>query len=341
MSEAKTKTVLWKKALGLLVVLVLLADTLLLWQMSSVVMRVDKYNQGVIDEVGGVVGDVNSFGEDLNEIRHFLLLPEKNYGSENATGEQENGSDVKENSQNELGAYAFLNALTTEKKQSELRAKAAVSFDQLLKSEDLKNVMASGLAIAEQGDLQIKFKDNQANLADGTKNDFYGQPLYNLVFVAEKNAFRVQGALGEQDFTNYSEANWTAGLATYLKDNMVKVREKKKADLAKQSADQQKANDEVKALQEAQKKELDDLIRDKAFSETIRSIGLSPEGKPIEDSNRYSYRVLDANGKLSFTLMLEKSTGMIKVVREDGQGAHQEIDIRSFLNTDEGSKKKP
>ncbi len=341
MSETKHKIAIWKKLLGLVVVLVLLGDTFLIWQMSSVVMRVDKYNQGVVDEVGGVVGDVNSFGNDLNEIRRFLLLPEKSYGSEDSKGDQENGSDLKENSENELGAYAFLNSLVVEKQQAEVKAKAAVAFDQLLKGEDLKNLMASGLAIAEQGDLQIKFKDNQANLADGAKNDFYDQPLYNLVFVAEKNTFRVQSALGEQDFSNYSEANWSAALSTYLKDNIVKVREKKKADMAKQAADQNKANDEVKALQEARKKELDDLVKDKAFNETLATIGLKIDEKAQDDANKYAYKVLDISGKLSFTLMLEKSSGMIKVLREDGEGAHQEIDIRSFLKTDEGSKKKP
>lgn len=341
MSETKTKTGLWKKALGILVVLVLLGDTVLLWQMSSVVMRVDKYNQGVIDEVGSVVGNVNSFGQDLNEIRRFLLLPERDYGSENTSENQENGGDIKESSQNELGAYAFLNTLVVEKKQLESRAKAAVAFDQLMKSEDMKNLLLAGLAVAEQGDLQIKFKDNQANLADGAKNDFYGQPLYNLVFVAEKNAFRVQSALGEQDFANYSEVNWSTSLTNYLKDNISKVREKKKADLAKQTADQNKANDEIKALQEAQKKELDNLVKDKAFNETLISIGLKIDEKAQDDSNRYAYRVLDGAGKLSFTLLLEKSTGMIKVLKEEGEGAHQEIDVRSFLKTDDGSKKKP
>ncbi|MCC6643679.1 hypothetical protein IT411_02930, partial [Candidatus Peregrinibacteria bacterium] len=346
MSEQKEKSVVavpakssfWKTFLGLLVVVVLIINSLQLWQMSSVVNRVDKYNQGVIDEVGSVVGDVKTFGEDLNEIREFLLLPTKDYSFEKDPEQKGNtANDTEENSSNTLGAYAFLNSFVAEQKMNELRAKAAPIFETLIQSEDWnKTLSAAGLLIAEKADLQLKLKDNQLKKPDGLPNELYGEPLYNLIFVAEKNVFRVQSALEEKDFPGYDQIEWEKPLLAYLSDNVGKVREKKVADKQKALEETKKAETDLQTQLESRKQELTKLVTEKAFAETLTSIGLKVADAPREEQNKFIYDVFGADGKVKFSLALEVSSGMIKVIKDN-----QENDITTYLNQDNGSKKKP
>lgn len=342
MSEHKEKSEhknsFWKNLLGVVVIVVLVMNSIQLWQMSAVVGRVDKYNQGVIDEVGGVVGDVKNFGDDLNEIREFLLLPKKDYSV--GQGEEKNegtSTDLQANSNNTLGAYAFLNSFVAEQKMDEMKQKASPVFEALLKTEDWnKTLMGASLLLAEKTDLQLKLKDNLVKNPDGSANSLFGEPLYNLVFVAEKNVFRVQSALGEQDFAGYDLAGWEKPLLNYLSDNAGKVREKKIADKQKALDDSKKAEADLQAQLETRKQELTNLVKEKAFMETLTSIGLKVADVPREEQNKFIYDVLGADGKVKFSLALEVSSGMIKVIRDN-----QENDVMSYLNQDNGSKKKP
>lgn len=338
MSEAKNKTVLWKKALGLVIVLVLLADTLLLWQMSSVVMRVDKYNQGVIDEVGGVVGDVNSFGEDLNEIRRFLLLPERNYSGSNTDSNDDSTPD-ENTSPDELGLYAFLENYSKDQKTAEHQAAGLKAFNDLANNADFKAKLAE-LQFAWQKvdgqEMQAKLIDKMPKITEAMANATFEMPIFSIFFNPEENLFHVQSALEDKTFAAYTDANFVATINQYLTDKQNEARVKKAQQKDMEQINAQKSAEAAKASQEAMQKDFIQMLHDPAFVKTLADQGLQLVEQSRTENNKLIFDVINKVDAKKFSFALELSTGMIKVLR-DGQ----ELSAREFLNTDEGSKKKP
>lgn len=329
----------WESAAGRLtmtvILLVLLWNTFQVWLISGTLSRVDKYNLGSVEEMGKVVGDVKMFADDLNEIRRFLLLPEREYGLTGGNGEAEDGA-AEQAPTNAVALYAFLDDLKKEQAAEQNRSAAQPVFDALLAREDLSATLArSALSLGERADLQLKFLDQEAKQPDGTANDNYGLPLFNLVFSAEENLFRVQSVLGEEKFQDYASAAFADEVLAYLAANATAARLKKVEDvLAAQQAVEEAARQETESL-EARKQELRDLVADAAFIDTLSLLGLTLAAEPRQEINKEIYDVLDGQGKVQFSLVLEVSSGMIKVLRDN-----QEIDLKSFLE-DSGSKKKP
>lgn len=313
----------WSRIGFLLVVMILVGNSWMIWQMRAVVERVDKYNQGVVDEIGGVTGDLKTFADDLNEIRRFLLLPEKDYAVNGETGvisEVEISPEVENN----MAVFAMLDSFAREKKVEEKKVVVRGILDGLVQNGDLlKAIGAANLRVGERQDLQVKF-------TDGT-----GQALFGLVYDAEADLFRMQGALGEQTFGDYRNADFTARITDYLVKNAQAAREAKVAKLKQEEIDRQKATEA--GVQELQNRKvgLDNMVKDKAFVDTLAGLGWQVAGGAREEANKYIYDVKDASGIVVFSLAVEVSSGMIKVLR-DGQ----EIDVKSFLS-DDGSKKKP
>jgi|GEM_PF-6014335 len=324
--EIKTKNSIWKKVALLAVVLIVASNSWLIWQVSHVVNRMDKYNQGVVDEVGSVMGDVKLFADDLNEIRKFLLLPEKNYSVSGEVGDGEIEENER-NNQNSVALFAMLDSFVKEEQVAKNKLQAGPVFEGLLVNQEVKNRLnVVGLSWGQKGDLQIKLMDSA-----GT---FRGQPLFNLIFVSTENIFKVQSVLGEQNFSNYSEATFSNKLIDYLVNNTEAVRAKRLADQEAQAKAVSQSQEQVKESLENQKAELNNMVRDAAFVETLSAMGLKVRELPREENNKYIFDIVDAEGKIKFSLALEITSGMIKVIRDN-----REIDLKNFLE-EEGSKKK-
>lgn len=337
--EKKTvKKNYWDSAAGRLtmtvILLVLLWNTFQIWLVSGVVSRVDKYNLGSVEEMGQIVGDVKMFAEDLNEIRRFLLLPERQYGlGEEGMGEE---GAAEQEPTNAVALYAFLDGLKKERAVEQNRSAAQPIFDAFLAREDLSATLEQvALSLGERADLQVKLLDQAAKNADGTANENFGLPLFSLVFSPEENLFRLQSALGDQQFKDYTAENFGAEVLAYLTGNAAAARQKKVQDvLAAQQALEEAARRETEMLED-RKQELHDLVSDPAFVDTLTGLGLKVAAEPRQEINKQIYDVLDEGGRVKFSLALEVSSGMIKVLRDN-----QEIDLKSFLE-ETGSKKKP
>lgn len=331
--DEQVKSGFWKN-IGLVMILLIVAvNSWLIWQVSAIVNRVDKYNQGVVDELGGIQGDVKTFATDLNEIRRFLLLPEKSYvnGDTEAKPESE-----EENSQNSVALFAMLDSLVKEEQAAKNKVAAEPVFTALLNNRDfLAALEAAKLGLGERSDLQIKLIDWADQSADGAVNVLKNQPLYNLVFSANDNYFKVQSALGEQNFTEYASVDFPNKLLDYLVKNTEAVRKKKLADQNEAAQASVKAEEEVKKILENQKAELQNMVKDKAFVETLAGIGLRVKEGAREENNKYIFDIIDEQEQVKFSLALELTSGMIKLIKNN-----QEIDLKSFLEQ-EGSKKKP
>ncbi len=325
----------WNKVLIALMVGVLAWNSWSIFEVRSIASKVDKYNLGVVDEMGKMLGNVKMFGEDLGEIRRFLLLPEKNYFSDTAE-DQTAGTEEKTNSETSLAAFALLDSLVKEKRFTENTAAAKPVFESLLTNQNFQAKLAAAqLKVGEKGDLQFKLMDGQKVFGETQQNVWFDQPLYNLVFAPEDNSFKVQSALGEVAFKDYAAPDFSVKLAEYFSANIPAVRQKKGDDKKAEDEKILQAEQGSKAELEAKKKELSDILSDKAFLETLGSIGLKVAEKPREENNKFIYDIIDVGGKVRLSMALEISSGMIKVIQ-----GNQETDTRSFLEST-GSKKKP
>jgi len=333
--EKKTKSKDSEKVLLIVILAVLAWNSWKIFEIGNVAAKVDKYNQGVVDEMGKMMGNVKLFADDLGEIRRFLLLPEKHYFDDEVK-EPEVNTEEQTGSESSLAAFALLDSLVKEQKTKKNNSLAQPVFDALLANKDFQSkIAAAQLKIGEKGELQMKFVDIQRTFNETQQNEQFNQALYNLVFVPAENVFKVQSALGDEVFAEYTSPDFSSKLADYLTQNIAKVREKKAADKKTAELDAKKTQDEVNAQLNLQKKELEDIVKDKAFTETLASIGLKVAEKPREETNKYIFDVVDDKGKVQLSLALEISSGMIKVIRDN-----EELDINSFLQS-EGSKKKP
>ncbi len=326
----------WLKLLVLAVVILLVLDSVQILNMSTVVTRVDKYNQGVVDEIGGFRGDVQSFAGDLNEIRRFLLLPEKNYAS--AEQDQKQSVDEPQASDNQLGMYAFINQyadsiLTEQHRQTERKA-----WDSLLKNVDflakLKSINLS-LTVIPGVEMQAKLIDKMEKAVDGTPNQLYNQPIFALVFSPEENVFKMQSVIGDYQISDYELAEFPQKVSEYIASHFSEV-SIKKIELKKQTEEQ--AVQASQALQTAKITQKEDFVKtltEPAFVESLAGLGLTVASQPKEENNKIIYNVSDQQGHVKFAFALEISSGMIKVI--DG---NRELNVKNFLE-ESGLKKKP
>jgi len=248
---------------------------------------------------------------------------------------EENNNDDDTNASSTQALYAMLDAIGKDQKAAQNSLAAQPIYAALLANQDFLNGLApANLVLGERAELQIKFNDSLAKNPDGTDNALKNQALYNLVFDAEANAFKVQSALGEFQFVDYQAPDFATKVLTYLTQNVAAVRQKKLAAIAQENQDKQKAADQIKQNLEAQKKQLADALHEPAFHDGLAGLGWKVADQPREENNKYVFDIVDAQNKIQFSVALEISSGMIKLIRNG-----QEIDVKNFLDTD-GSKKK-
>ncbi len=317
--------------LWFLILIIVFGNSFLIWRMQDTVLKVDKYNQGVVDEIGGFRGDIKNFADDLNEIRSFLLLPEKEYSFDDQQKSKQ--EDQEENDKTTQGLYAMLNQLKLENQKEENRVLAEANFDKILTEDDfLKELEIVNLVFGERSDLNVKLNDNLSNI-DSEHNPFYGQALFAIVYDDSINKFRVQSVLGEETFANDSDLK--VEIEKYIHKATAEARQKKiddqnkEADLVKEA--------EENALKDIEKKKDDLLIlvNENAFKSELADLGLTVSDKTREENNKFIVDIVDSKGGIKFSISLDISSNMVKVIK-DGQ----EIDVKNFLDNN-GSKKKP
>lgn len=87
-------------------------------------------------------------------------------------------------------------------------------------------------------------------------------------------------------------------------------------------------------LIEDRQAELEEIFNSEAFQDYLSTNNLSISTEPSESYNKINYDVMDGDGKVAFSFVIELSSGMFKVMKDN-----EEIDLYTILNS--GSKKKP
>ncbi len=311
----------------LILVAVLSLNTYLIWSMQTVVNRVDKYNQGVIDEIGASKGDIKLFANDLNEIRRFLLLPEVDYSV--LEQKKEDGKKTDESNKDTVAVFAMLNAVAKEKNHAQRNQTAEQILKELSTNPDFQQKLSEiSLQLGETNNLNLKFNDT-------SNSEFNGQPLFNLAFSADDNQFIIQSVLEDHQIKDYQNDQFSSSIINFFKENTEKAIAKKRQD--QQTAAQESKESAENAKQEIEKRKanIQSLMKDPAFLDTIKNEGWKLEETPHEESNKFYYNILDTKSNaVVFAIGVELSSGMIKVIK-DGQ----EIDVRSFLEDQDAKKK--
>lgn len=210
------KTPVWLKLLFVVLALLVLLNTFQLWNFARVIGGLDQYSGGMVDEIGGVQGDLKQFGEDLNEIRRFLLLPEHNYAfGEN--GENVLPSDEQNSSENELAIYKFLENFGTQKslaEQKDIANKQRAEF--MVEPALAENMIGNGEASDDAENLFLKLLNNEKS-----------QAIFNVIWDFKNGEIEVQSVLENKVVAKLSDVNWKDSLKNYLLENKVAVIAKK------------------------------------------------------------------------------------------------------------------
>ena len=382
--------------------ILLIADTVQIARFGEIVERVDHYNKGVVDELGGFRQDIMNFGSDINEMRSFLLMPTKKYSF------MEQGEEIEEDNQQEASAtekalYQFMGSYIEEgnvSKNAQLAEERIQTFgtDSALKSE----LEASGLSVGAvlKDDFSLSFKISSEE-----------EPLFAVVADKKTGEMKVQSVMGSYSLEGSDDEAIKSDLISYVTENKDKVattkqtieeqkklitglkdneevatilKEKKLTFMTDPEEDDEKISyniinseentlltiaikredgsvemseksyaddasltsafiDELGQLDGAtslekliteRRAELEAVFNEEAFKELLSSNDLSVDSEPRAEYNKLLYDVKNADGQTQFSFVIELSSGLFKVLRDN-----EEIDLYPALQ--ESSKKKP
>ncbi|MCA9374311.1 hypothetical protein KC725_04075 [Candidatus Peregrinibacteria bacterium] len=377
--------------------ILIVANTIQIANMGSIVERVDRYNQGVVDELGGFRQDVIAFGNDMNEMRSYLLLPTKNYSfmEENEEVEEE---DKQETSKTQQALYQFLGQYAEEAQAAENYEKAKQQLTTLHQNPELTAALTESELVAgpvEQTEASSSFKISAA-----------GNPLFSVLADPSSTDLKVQSILGTETLNETNTLNDLSQYVTSNKDKVITAKELLEAmkagvlnlqnnqnvaagmaeknisfdstptedeagfhyhflnvegstiltvDVSREGeyglADQKFESEEqlaaaltealnnvdastaMEQLVNASRNELESVIQEEPFQELLKTNGLTIKTEPREEYNKLIYDVTNQEGQTEFSLFIELSSGMVKLLQDN-----QEYDLNSFLA---GSKKKP
>ena len=189
--------------------ILLIADTIQIARFGEIVERVDHYNKGVVDELGGFRQDITAFGSDMNEMRSFLLLPTKQYSFMDDV-EIEDGNQ-QEASATEKALYQFMGAYIEEgsvEKNAQLAEERILSFS---KDQDLIDRLAEaeltvGFVLKE--DFSVSFKVNS-----GTES------LFAVIADKKTGEIKIQSVVGTYILEGDDDEDVKSDIVSYLTEN--------------------------------------------------------------------------------------------------------------------------
>jgi len=261
------------KSLAMLVLaFMLIFNTYQLLNLGMIVTKVDKYNQGVVDEIGAMNGDVKAFAADLTEIREYLLLPTKEYSfGEKAT---EGNIDEKPASETELGVYAFLNSLDKENAISKNKTIALSLVDKFKVDPTMKEYADSEVRRTIQGALSlgdVKAENSTLSIKflSGTEEK---EPLFNVLLNFETGSSTIQSIAGIKNLKSFTDSGFLTELLGHLVDSV----------------------DHVSKLKKSYKnrlQEIADLVKDDEIKKILADKKVQWPANPEENAESYIFKV--------------------------------------------------
>jgi hypothetical protein len=268
------------KKLGIIFAgLLLLVNTFQLARFGYIVEKVDAYNKGVVDELGGFRKDIAMFGQDINEVRSMLFLPVKEYSyEEDIVIETE--EDAKQTSETEQAVYAALSQIVEEQRLAQIAASAEKNTTELYNS-----MKAEGTAVGvlENTPEAISFKILDENM----------QPFFNVLNSKTEEKLIIQSALGVYEVKAASSEEIQKEIIDFINANKEKVAQ-------------------AKALLEQRKTEISSLFGDLMAHSDNLIIGMK-FSNPQETETSIEYKVLNSEDEELLAFSIARASGEIAI----------------------------
>ncbi len=283
-SREVTKTAF--RRLGIMFAFILLAvNTYQLSGLGSIVERVDRYNRGVIDEIGAIRGDVYTFGNDLNEIRKFLLLPERKY-SFSESGEQSTQAEESLNTRTGQAVYGFMNTLVAERNLQKKSAEARKSIETLMNDQSFKESLKSTGLTASGG-----IEDTPDGLVQKIAGAG-GKSRLEITISKNDLSFSIGSILGLSKMASKEYENLKAEIIRYISENSREM-------------------ERILTLSEKRKEEVVNFSKDKEVSGLLGKKKIAFSQVPVEEDGSTVFDVTNEEKATLLTVSLSQKDGTI------------------------------
>ena len=286
--DQKVRNEAFKKLGYIFLGLLLVVNTIQLTRFGGIVERVDNYNKGVVDELGGMRQDVMTFASDMNDIRQFLLLPTRDYsfmGKEIETQQ----SEEKAATRTESAVYTFLAQLTEEKALQKSADHMKALSDSLPKDAAFTaKLKESGLKIGtkEDNDIAITLKILTAD----------GNAVFALVFKKDTEKVSVQQATGTYAVKAADDEAVKTEILDYIQKNLQQALDGKKA-----------VND--------YKLQVEELLKNTDVVAALKAKKIS-FGAAVEDESAIQYNIVNEDDEILLSVAIDHAK---LVLAFDGQ----------------------
>lgn len=186
---------------------------LLIFQRS--IENVDKFTGGAKDELGSVRQNMIDFAADLNEIRSFLLLPEKKYAFTTEKGEDKK-TDEQENTKTSVAIYSYLTK-TIEDQNAEGNIKLAEEKINTLSKDSvlLKMLQEQSFKLG-----QIESTDDLFSFKIFNEKE---TPLFAFIVGKKNNIAQIQSAVGLYKIQSAEAGKITQEVLDYIQKHKKEV----------------------------------------------------------------------------------------------------------------------
>jgi hypothetical protein len=273
------------KKLGLILVgLLLFVNTVQLARFGEIAERVDLYNKGVIDEIGKMRQDTMLFGQDLNEIRKFLLLPTKDYSffkdDQGTQDTEETGEDMTTSA-----IYSFLSQVTDEQSYKKNSALAVERIKTLSKDQSFIGALAQ---------IQLKAGQTEDNEVSATLKitDETGNALFAFSVDKKTAALKIQSSIGTYVLTATDPAAQQKEITDYFKNN--------KEQVAK-----------MKDLIGKQKTAIVELMKNKDITAIFGEKKISMTPAPEESDEAITYYIINSESNHLLGITIQRKDGTL------------------------------
>ncbi len=207
-------------------ILLLLTNSIQLAYMGSIVSSVDHYNKGVVDEIGKIRQDVVMFGNDLNEMRNFLLLPTKDYSSMSEVASiDQDSQDEQKSSVAEAALYQFLAQTTEEESAQRNTADAEKTYRSLIEDKEgeeslHRDLSTKGFIIEAEKPTADNFSFSISSKSDEEKAV---SRLFSVVIEKKTNKAFFTSYLGSQELHGINPLGYSSEILKLTLENAPKV----------------------------------------------------------------------------------------------------------------------
>lgn len=207
---AERKEAILKYGMPIFAILILV-NTIQLARFGRIVESVDNYKEGLVDELGGFRQDITRFGDDINEIRNYLLLPTQDY-SFIEQGLTEESDDLIKATDTEQALYKYIGAFVDKQKINENTLKALAEIKYLQENKDLIDAL-------KEDELVIGKLEQSAEIAFfviSTK----AEKLFGVTADLKQGSLQINDTTGgSKTLINTSEDSQKQEVITYVKNN--------------------------------------------------------------------------------------------------------------------------